>query len=307
MKSRKIITTFLAALCLFLVPCIANAANASATNWRIFCDKESMGQNESATCYLISQITNAKKKKKNISAVLVNIQNQGTTTGDAVPSFNTIQVEKTIASAKFNNSLHGSTTNCPQTGNCYDFTSTQGITSNTSDTTLSGKGYTGYTPIGYWKVNFDGSGNTNGSVCATASYIVDGKTTNAVFADNGSCAKITLSNHETATCYYDSSTNKYYGTNGTEVSSDVYNSECQSQVVCDADSLSEADLKKCVCKMQNGKYFGEKGTETTKEEFEKTCVPKTGSFASYAVLAAGALIAISAITVAKKHNRFYKV
>ena len=59
--------------------------------------------------------------------------------------------------------------------------------------------------------------------------------------------------------------------------------------------------------MQNGKYFGEKGTETTKEEFEKTCVPKTGSFASYAVLAAGALIAISAITVAKKHNRFYKV
>lgn len=33
----------------------------------------------------------------------------------------------------------------------------------------------------------------------------------------------------------------------------------------------------------------------------------TGSFASYAVLAAGAFIAISAIAIAKKHNKFYRV
>ena len=45
----------------------------------------------------------------------------------------------------------------------------------------------------------------------------------------------------------------------------------------------------------------------TKEQFEKDCLPKTGNFASYAVLAAGALIALSAITVAKKHNKFYRV
>ena len=33
----------------------------------------------------------------------------------------------------------------------------------------------------------------------------------------------------------------------------------------------------------------------------------TGSFASYAILAAGAFIAISAVAIAKKHNKFYKV
>ena len=35
--------------------------------------------------------------------------------------------------------------------------------------------------------------------------------------------------------------------------------------------------------------------------------PETGNFASYAVLAAGAFIAISAIAIAKKHNKFYRV
>ena len=34
---------------------------------------------------------------------------------------------------------------------------------------------------------------------------------------------------------------------------------------------------------------------------------KTGAFASYTILAAGALIAISAITIAKKHNRISKI
>ncbi|MGN1338196.1 MAG: hypothetical protein ACI4WW_06955 [Candidatus Coprovivens sp.] len=44
-----------------------------------------------------------------------------------------------------------------------------------------------------------------------------------------------------------------------------------------------------------------KGTTTS------TSNSNTGSFASYAVLAAGAFIAISAIAIAKKHNKFYRV
>ena len=36
-------------------------------------------------------------------------------------------------------------------------------------------------------------------------------------------------------------------------------------------------------------------------------VPNTGAFASYAVLAAGVLVAISAIAIAKKHNKIYRV
>lgn len=35
--------------------------------------------------------------------------------------------------------------------------------------------------------------------------------------------------------------------------------------------------------------------------------PTTGAFTSYALLAAGALIAISAVAIAKKHNKFYRV
>lgn len=35
--------------------------------------------------------------------------------------------------------------------------------------------------------------------------------------------------------------------------------------------------------------------------------PNTGAFASYAVLAAGVLVAISAIAIAKKHNKIYRV
>jgi hypothetical protein len=36
-------------------------------------------------------------------------------------------------------------------------------------------------------------------------------------------------------------------------------------------------------------------------------VPESGAFVSYAILAAGALIAISAVTIAKKHNRIQKI
>lgn len=35
--------------------------------------------------------------------------------------------------------------------------------------------------------------------------------------------------------------------------------------------------------------------------------PTTGAFTSYALLAAGALVAISAVAIAKKHNKFYRV
>ena len=35
--------------------------------------------------------------------------------------------------------------------------------------------------------------------------------------------------------------------------------------------------------------------------------PPTGAFASYAILAAGALIAVSAVAIAKKHNKIYRV
>lgn len=46
---------------------------------------------------------------------------------------------------------------------------------------------------------------------------------------------------------------------------------------------------------------------TSKAEPEPEDQPNSGAFASYTILAAGALIAISAITIAKKHNRISKI
>lgn len=53
------------------------------------------------------------------------------------------------------------------------------------------------------------------------------------------------------------------------------------------------------------------GTGTVCDEInlrvEGTPNPPTGSFVSYIVLVAGALIAIAAIAIAKKRNKFYRV
>lgn len=57
-----------------------------------------------------------------------------------------------------------------------------------------------------------------------------------------------------------------------------------------------------------GGYFCEEMHLKTKPEPEPgEDTPPTGAFASYAVLAAGALIAVSAIAMAKKNNKFNKI
>lgn len=48
----------------------------------------------------------------------------------------------------------------------------------------------------------------------------------------------------------------------------------------------------------------EKGTTPTDPKFE---TPETGNFASYAILAGGAAIALAIITIAKRSTKFYKV
>ncbi len=333
---KKSLLSIVMIISLFVVPKVAYAANSSASNWRIFCEKTAMAANEETKCYLIAQITDATDGGKAITAVLSNIQTGNMEIANAAPAFNYIQVDTTIASATFKNTLHGNKTTCDSKGNCYDFTSSQGIVSNANDSNITGRGYTGYTPIGYWTVKFvnNQSNITNGSVCASAEYVVDGKSSNASFANDGSCVEIRLEEGTYPACYCNSASNKCYGKDGSEVSREVYESECNPK--CDAGQLSDEELKKyctCVqengkffgkdstqvteeqfkiecgkkCYQSNGKYYGKDGNEVSKEQYERDCLPKTGSFASYAVLAAGALIALSAITIAKKHNRFYKV
>ena len=341
-RVKSLLTNILIVFCLLLAPQIVRAANSSATNWKLFCDSTEITGAETTNCYLIAQITDATDGGKPISAVLTNVSAVKSEIIDAKPAFNYIQVEKTLASARFSNTLHGSKTNCDSTGNCYDFTSTSGIVSNSSDTKVNSKGFTGYTPIGYWTIKLLSNQITSDTdcarICVSVDYVTDGAPITALTpssgAQNGSCIEIHLKDATYPVCYCNSATNKCFGKDGNEVSREVYEAECNPK--CESGQLSDEDIKKyCTCVQENGKfygsngmvvseeqyrlqcgkkcyqssgkYYGKDGSEITKEQYEKDCIPKTGSFASYAVLLAGALIALSAITVAKKHNKFYKV
>ena len=108
---------------------------------------------------------------------------------------------------------------------------------------------------------------------------------------------------------------KYYDDNGNEVAKEVYVQKCTCRIEngkyydgTGTEVTKEVYEKNCTCrKTADGKYYGKDGSEITEEQYNKDCIPPTGSFASYAVLAAGALIALSAIMIAQKHNRFYRV
>ncbi|MDE5888397.1 MAG: hypothetical protein K2H20_00080 [Bacilli bacterium] len=82
------------------------------------------------------------------------------------------------------------------------------------------------------------------------------------------------------------------------------------------DERAYADYKKCALATPGdetcGDTTGVEGTDYFCKEIhlKGTTVqpsPPTGAFASYAILAAGALIAISAVTMAKKNNKFNRI
>ena len=279
MKKKCLLSVFITLFCLIFTPGIVSAADASASNWHLFCDKSSVIEGETVKCYLITQITDATSNGNKISSVLTNVETSKDNIEAVKPAFNYMTVETTLASAPFTttSSLHGSNTNCPTTGNCYDFISASGIVSNTNNPTISAAGYTGYTPIGYWEIKLDAKAITSnddcGSICVSLDYIVDGRVTAGNMANpsntNSSCAEVKLSLETTKICYCNTASNICYGKNGTDVSKGTYEKEC---------------LKACY--QSGGKYYGKDGTEVSKETYEEECLPNTGSFASYAVLAA---------------------
>lgn len=349
----KKIKMFLTIFCLFLAPHIVNAANASANNWKLFCDSVEITASQTTNCYLIAQITDATDGGKPINAVLTTATTSKAEVVNAMAAFNYIQVDKTLASAKFGNTFHGENAYCNSSGNCYDFISSQGIVSNPNDSKVTSRGFTGYTPIGYWNIKLNADQITNdtdcGKICVFVDYVVDGQSVLGNSSSqngnaNAPCIEINLKQEQNAVCYCNSSSNICYGANGAEVSREQYEAECKNSCKYEngiyygpsGSQVTEAEYKaKCTCRVSggkyyddtgaevtqevyntkcakacyqsNGKYYGKTGAEITKEQYERDCVPKTGSFASYAVLIAGALIALSAITIAKKHNKFYRV
>ena len=201
----------------------------------------------------------------------------------------------------------------------------------------------GYVTIAIDEDTVDDEGCAN--LCINAFVYEIGETSGKYEKVNigGDCAEFTLKTPKICVIETEGDEKKYYGLDGNETTEEQYRKDCPvCKIVDDKYYDQDGNLvtaeewnKACLCRIQNGKYYDHKGeetdeegfkkwcgcrkdevngkyydasgNETTQEEYEKACVPKTGSFASYAVLAAGALIAISAITIAKKHNRFYRV
>ncbi len=200
--------------------------------------------------------------------------------------------------------------------------------------------------LGYVTIAID-EDTVNDSDCANLcvnAYVYekkDGKYVKTTMA--GDCAELKLTTPKVCVIVVENDEKKYYGKEGKEVTEEKYREECPvCRIVNDKyydhdgnETTAEEWAKNCLCRIQNGKYYDStgnpvteeeykkacgcridttagkyydnNGNEVTEEEYKKACVPETGSFASYAVLAAGALIALSAITIAKKHNRFYRV
>lgn len=87
---------------------------------------------------------------------------------------------------------------------------------------------------------------------------------------------------------------------------DRYNTDCAVAASGDP-NCGEATSVQPSPKAESAGYFCEEIHLKTTPEPEPGETPPTGAFASYAVLAAGALIAISAIAMAKKNNKFNKI
>lgn len=137
---------------------------------------------------------------------------------------------------------------------------------------------------------------------------------NDFYDDNG---KKTTEENFKKVCGCRKEDDKYYDDDGDEVEEEEFKKICGCRKDGDdyyddkGEKVDEEEWKRrcepyCYYDEEQDKYFLKPGEEITKEFYENSCTP-TGSFASYAILLAGVFIAISAITIAQKHNKFYRV
>ena len=342
MKKIRNLLIFTVAL---FVPLLVFAADADANNWKLYCDEVSIVEGSTTKCYLLAQVRNADAGGKNITAVLTSMKGRKLFVKGYYGAVSSTTATLTNHGDPFNNGIEHSSNVCNGALGCYDFTSTA-IESNTTLAVSSVTENNGYTPIGYWEVALDeqqitADSDDCGRICLDVDYVIGTSRSSALTADiennnNGACQDIHLISSKVCriengiyygkdgqqvteeefkkVCTRRIENGKYYDNNGSEVTKEVYENKCTCRIDGDKyyDATGQEVTKevydsKCTCRVSNGVYYGKDGSVITKEQYDADCVPKTGSFASYAVLAAGALIALSAITVAKKHNKFYRV
>ena len=273
-RFKKII--FLISISLFVITKV-NAANASATSWRLYCEDTIVAEGESTKCYIMAQISNATGSGKNIRYVATEI------TGDKVfietPDLNnpnyiahgmpnkgtTINQSSVSHNQPYSTTFAHRATTCTAALGCYDFyKGTNGTI--LSDTTNAVSGIAennGFTPIGYWNVYIDEDYITPDSdecarICLYVDYGLDGDTSYAhgltpnINNGDGSCQEIHLTANPR--CEYSGGT--YYDRSGHAVTEAEYKADCFS------------------CRHIGDKYYNKVGDEVSYSEYQSACFPK---------------------------------
>lgn len=301
-KIRNLLLIMTFTLCVSILPNYVKAS-PEAKNFKIYCPSDSITLGETANCYLLAQIT--EENEKGIDSVYTSIGGLGKLTIANAFAYepNDVNVTKITGneSASFNYE-------CTEFQECYNFKAADGKTirnlgtSKINSEELSKIEWQGYSVIGYWTLKFadDAVAGDYGRLCLDVSYIssFDDNTGSSLGKEKDiGCNDTIKAVAANPTC--EIKNDKYYGPSGTEVTQDEYEKQC------------ELTIAPSPCIVKSGKYYGTGGNEVTEEEYQKQCSsitpPNTGSFASYLVLASGAFIALSTITIAKKYNKFYKV
>ncbi len=287
MKKRNIIFVF-ALLLTILLPKLVSAA-PSSQSWEVYCGDigKTVTREDPVRCYLITQITNDPATGLGIYGALTGVQlknlvfESGNSAGVLDPAAVTV---KPYANQTTSDTVANFT--CNEPSGCFDFVAASeavGIVDkkgqNTGDAEVQSfnADHSAYTIIGWYLVKLSDEATTEncGEICVYVRPLdvkpTDGSTPPEIGTPsltNGLCKEIKPSIPVTPE-----------------------KKTCYTE--------GEGD---------NKKYYGKDGNEVTKEQYDKDCGnPTTGGWASYAVLAAGAFIALSAITIAKKHNKFYQV
>ncbi len=278
MKKKNLILMLAVLLAVVLFPGVVSAA-PSASNWQLYCGdvSDTVTKGEPVYCYLIAEITN--EGNVGIYGALTGVETEQLVIKGKGPADTTI-----ISADAFDYEATGTKFSraCQQKSGCVDFYAvnpTVGILSRGGANVGPQEGVakinesmSGFTIIGWWEVRLtdDATADNCGKICAWI------KPLNTELDVQGSVAIEEPS---------------------------IDNGRCR-------EIKPKIEIKK-TCHTEgegeNIKYYGKDGNVITKEQYEKDCIPPTGGWASYAVLAAGAFIALSAITIAKKHNKFYQV
>ncbi len=284
MKKKNILLMFVL-LVAVLLPRVVFAAG-TASNWGVYCGdiNKTVSKEDPVYCYLYAQIDND-ADQKGIFGVLTGVrlnEKLEFVTGAKVGTAddNKMIVTEYVTGAESEVS-HRS---CTEPSGCFDFTSKtnytisdmRGNNAGGAEIQAFNRDHSAYTIIGYYIVKLKDDATTDdcGQFCLNVYPVqTEADLTNPSGNEQGTLA----------------------------------NGLCQE---IKPTVVIEPEKKTCKTEGsgENIKYYGKDGNEVTKEQYDKDCGnPGTGGWASYAVLAAGAFIALSAITIAKKHNKFYQV